>query len=514
MNGAQSLVKTLLAGGVDVCFANPGTSEMHFVAALDEHPEMRCILGLHETVVTGAADGYARMADKPAATLLHLGPGLGNGLANLHNARRARSPMVNVVGEHALEHLVYNAPLTSDIEGIAKPVSDWVRTSVSAETVARDAADAIMAARKCPGQIATLILPADTAWNEASQIGKIAEPAAPGVPSDAAIDAAAKAMKSGVPTMLFLGDAALREDALLSAGKIAEGTGCALFAPISNKRIERGAGRYPINRIPYPILDSRNLVSEYGNAIMIGARDPAAFFKYPDRPSRVFPDEMNVIELADPSMDLAVVLEMLADAVGASSVQPKLNSLERPDVPGGRISPDKIAVLLAALMPDQAIISDETITTGRQFFPGTHNTAAHDWLQITGGAIGVGIPLATGAAIASPGRRVINLQADGSGLYSVQGLWTQARERLDVTTLIFANHSYAILQGEMTNVGVQNPGRSAMDMLSLDRPRIDWIHLANGFGVTGGRADTMEELCDLFVASLKEPGPFVIEVQV
>lgn len=514
MNGAEALVKTLLAGGVDVCFANPGTSEMHFVAALDSHPEMRCLLGLHETVVTGAADGYARMAEKPAATLLHLGPGLANGVANLHNARRGRTPMINIVGEHALEHLAHNAPLTSDIEGIARPVSDWVRTSVSAATVGRDAADAIAAAKSGPGRIATLILPADAAWGEGGQPGRIApDPVLP-VPGPKAVDAAAAALKSGVKTLLLLGDAALREGAALHAAKIAAKTGCALFAPISNKRIERGAGRVPINRLPYPIDQAREAVSSFGQAIVIGARDPVAFFKYPDKPSRVFHDDCRVIDYATPDHDLEAALAMLADAVGAGDAVPTLNPLDRPARPTGAIDAEKIAHLIAALMPENAVIADETITTGRQFFPGTHTTAPHDWIQITGGAIGVGLPLATGAGIGAPGRRVISLQADGSGLYSAQSFWTQAREKLDVTTLVFANHSYAILQGEMRNVGVQNPGRNAIDMLSLDRPKIDWVSLARGFGVNAARATTMEELGDQFAASLAEPGPFVIEVQV
>ena len=170
MNGAESLVRTLVAGGVDVCFSNPGTSEMHFVAALDRVEGMRCVLGLFEGVVTGAADGYFRMKGTPASTLLHLGPGLANGLANLHNAKKANSGIVNIVGQHATHHIGYNAPLTSDIEGLARPMSAWVRTSPDAKSVSADGAAAIAAARSAPPQIATLILPADTAWNEADGI--------------------------------------------------------------------------------------------------------------------------------------------------------------------------------------------------------------------------------------------------------------------------------------------------------------------------------------------------------
>ena len=514
MNGAESLVKTLLAGSVDVCFANPGTSEMHFVAALDGHPDMRCILGLHETVVTGAADGYARMADKPAVTLLHLGPGLGNGLANIHNARRARTPMINVVGEHATAHRAYDAPLTTDIEGIARPVSDWVRTIASADTVGRDTAAAIRAASGQPGKVATLVLPADVAWSASNGPSAVAAPPAAPVPSGAEIDRIAGLLLSDDPAVLLLGDSALREGALETAGRIAAKTGCALMGPLSNKRIARGAGRVAINRVPYVVEQAQAALRPYRHMVIIGAREPVAFFGYPDSPSRLCPDSCKVHHLADATFDLAATLEVLADAVGARTAAPVTSALERPALPTGEITPDKLAQMLAALLPEDAVVADETITTGRSFFPFTHGAPAHDWLQITGGAIGIGPPLATGAAIGAPGRKVVSLQADGSGLYSAQALWTQAREGLDVTTLVFANHSYAILLGEMRKVGVENPGRNAMDMLSLDRPKVDWVHLAKGYGVAGERVGTMEAACDAFGRGLAEPGPYLIEVTI
>lgn len=512
MNGAESLVKTLLAGGVDVCFANPGTSEMHFVAALDQHPEMRCILGLHETVVTGAADGYARMADKPAATLLHLGPGLGNGLANIHNARRARSPMINVVGEHKTEHLAYNAPLTTDIEGIAWPVSDWVRTIASADTVGRDTADAIRVAQAAPGQISTLILPADIAWTES--MGPAPAPAIPDAPtaSGKAVDRIAALLKSGEPVALMIGDKALRQEGLDFAGRIAAKTGAVLFAPLSNKRVARGAGRVPVNRVPYVVEQAQAMLSAYKHLVLVGAKEPVAFFGYPNTPSRLVPDDCQVHLLAEAHYDLVGTLEALADAVGARGAAPVVNEVNRPALPTGAIDQDKIAVMLTAMLPENAVVTDESITTGRQFFPMTNAAPEHDWLQITGGAIGIGPPLAAGAAIGAPGRKVVSLQADGAGLYSAQALWTQAREGLDVTTLVFANHSYAILQGEMRKVGVQNPGRNAIDMLSLDRPKIDWVGLANSYGVQASRATSMEELCDQFGRGLAEPGPYLVEV--
>src|ERR1700749_752470 len=205
MNGAESLVRTLVAGGVNVCFTNPGTSEMHFVAALDRVEGMRCILGLFEGVVTGAADGYYRMKGTPASTLLHLGPGLANGLANLHNAKKARSGIVNVVGQHATYHIGLNAPLTSDIEGLARPMSDWVKTSPDGKSVSADGMAAIAAAKSSPPQIATLILPADTAWNEADGIAQMPAPKQkPGFSSEAVYKAAKVLHGDAAHTLLFV----------------------------------------------------------------------------------------------------------------------------------------------------------------------------------------------------------------------------------------------------------------------------------------------------------------------
>src|ERR1700689_4904765 len=231
MNGAESLVRTLVAGGVDVCFANPGTSEMHFVAALDRVEGMRCVLGLFEGVVTGAADGYARMTGLPASTLLHLAPGLGNGLANLHNASRARSPIVNVIGDHATYHKQYDAPLNADIEGIARAYSKFLRTSKSALEVAADGAAAVAAARTAPGQIATLILPADTAWNEGSGIAPAESVPPPSPVASAAVDGAAALLRTGKPTAIVIDGAALRRAGLVIAGRIAAATGATLLTP-------------------------------------------------------------------------------------------------------------------------------------------------------------------------------------------------------------------------------------------------------------------------------------------
>jgi acetolactate synthase-1/2/3 large subunit len=513
MNGAESLVRTLLAGGVDVCFTNPGTSEMHFVAALDTVPGMRCVLGLFEGVVTGAADGYWRMLDRPASTLLHLGPGLANGLANLHNARKASSGVVNVVGEHATYHIAYDAPLTADIEGLARPVSHWVKTSPSAKDIAADGAAAIEAARAAPGQVATLILPADTAWNEASEPVAARAPTPRAAVSGDAVDAAAKALRAPGKKLMLLGGAALRADALAIAGRIAAKTGCALMTEGANARLDRGAGRVQVDRIPYVVDQARAVLDGYETMVLVGARRPVAFFAYPDKPSLLAPDDCADVTLAGLADDIDGALAALAEAVGALGEAPaNVARPHRPGLPSGPVAPEGIAHVLGALLPEDAIVVDESVTTGRGFFPLTAGAPPHVWLNNRGGSIGYAMPVAVGAAVACPDRKVIVLEGDGSGMYTLQGLWTMARENLDVTILVFANRSYRILRGELTNVGVQNPGPRAIDMLSLDRPDLDWVALARGMGVDGRRVDTLDDLATAFQAGLDTKGPYLVEV--
>jgi len=509
MNGAESLVRTLLASGVDTCFANPGTSEMHFVAALDRIPGMRCVLGLFEGVATGAADGYARMAGKPAATLLHCGPGLANGLANLHNARRAHSPVVNCVGDQATHHRPLDAPLTADTEGWARGASAWVRTARRASEVGADAAVAVQAARTSPGQVATLILPSDTCWDEGGEVAApLPVPVAPEVAPDV-IETARRLLLSGGQVLLLLGGPALTERALADAGRIVAATGARMLAPGNNARVARGRGRFPIERVPYPVDAAIRALAGVRHLILVGARAPVGFFAYPGKPGRLYPADADVHVLARPEQDAAGALALLAEAVAA----PKVAAPEyrRPEPARGPVSSDAFAQSLAALLPEQAVVVDESISFGRALFSGTHGAAPHDWLQLCGGAIGEGLPLATGAAIGAPGRRVVTLQADGSALYTVQALWTQARERLDVTTVIFDNRRYAILQHELAAVGA-NPGRTALDMLDLGNPEIDWVRVAEGFGVPAARAETMERFNDLFAASCACPGPFLIDL--
>jgi acetolactate synthase I/II/III large subunit len=514
MNGAEALVRTLLGSGIDMCFANPGTSEMHFVAALDRVEGMRCVLCLEEGSVTGAAEGYARMAEKPASTLLHLGPGLANGLTNLHNARRGYSPMVNIVGEHATYHRVYDAPLTSDIEAVAKTFSHWVHMATEAGSVAQDAAGAIAAARRPPGQIATLILPADVAWNEAPD-GPAAPPAIarPEPVEPDALRRAAAILRSGEPAAILMTGRALRATSLDVAGRIAAATGCRLLAQTSNARMERGAGRVAVERIPYPVDAALKTLHGLKHLILIGGKAPVAFFAYPDKPSVLTPSVCEIFTLARIDQDLEAALAGLAEELGATKHAPAAEPLKRPAPPqSGPITPETLAATLAAQLPENAVVVDESISVGRAFYASLRNAPPHDWLQLTGGAIGDGLPLATGAAIACPDRPVICLEGDGSAMYNIQSLWTQAREKLDVTTLVMNNRSYAILKGELANVGAQNAGPKALDMMSLDKPDIDWSALARSLGVESHRASTVEELNRALDASLAARGPQLIDV--
>ncbi len=514
MNGAESLVRTLIGGGVDVCFANPGTSEMHFVAALDRVEGMRCVLALFEGVATGAADGYARMAEKPAATLLHLGPGLANGLANLHNASKASTPVVNIVGDHATYHRDYDAPLTSDIETAARPFSSWVRTAPSAKRVAQDGAEAIAAARTPPGQVATLILPADTAWNEAEGPAAIPEfPARPCVSAEAIRDAA-QALRSGEPSLLLLAGPALREQGLAAASKIAAKTGARLLAETFNSRMERGAGRVPVERIPYPVEQGLAALAGLKHVVLVGSRVPVAFFAYPDKPSLLAPEDAAFHTLAHPEEDIEHALEWLAHELGARKEAIEPAKLAPPAPATGAIASVSLAQSLGALIPENAIVVDEGVSTGRGFFPLTRQARPHTWLQNMGGAIGIGMPLAVGAAVACPDRKVLNLEADGSAMYTLQALWTEARESLKVTTVIFNNRSYAILRHELANVGAQNVGRKALDMLDLSRPDLDFVALARGMGVPGRRVTTMDEFNRALADGLAVEGPYLVEAMV
>ncbi|QQO35564.1 acetolactate synthase large subunit [Bradyrhizobium diazoefficiens] len=513
MNGAESLVRTLVGGGVDICFANPGTSEMHFVAALDRVEGMRCVLGLFEGVVTGAADGYFRMKGTPASTLLHLGPGLANGVANLHNAKKALSGVVNIVGQHAGYHIGYNAPLTSDIEGLAGHTSAWVRTSPDAKSVARDGAAAIAAAKSSPPQIATLILPADTAWNEAEGVAQVPTAAQTSSYSPQAVDNAAKVLGRSAQTLLLLAGSALTERGLALAAQISGKTGCRVMSPTQNSRIARGRGRFAIDRIPYVVDQALSALKDFKSIVLVEAADPVAFFAYPNKPSVLKPAGCEVHRMTAVGDNSVAALEALAHALHATPRDVRPQAYVELIKPTGPLTLNSIAQAIACAMPENAIVVDESVTAGRNLVQPTRAAAPHDWLQDMGGAIGFGTPAATGAAVACPDRKVISLVGDGSAMYTIQSLWTQAREGLEVVTVVFANRSYQILRGEFDNVGAGEPGKRAQDMLQLDRPTIDFVALGKSMGVPGRAITTADEFNKALEEAIREPGPRLIEVQ-
>ncbi len=509
MNGAESLVQTLAASGIEVCFANPGTSEMHFVAALDKSP-IRPVLGLFEGVVTGAADGYGRMIGKPAATLLHLGPGFANGIANLHNAKRADTPIVNIVGDHASWHNHLDAPLMSDIMGICRPVSHWLHSTPTARTAAADAAQAVAAARATPGQIATLILPADSAWNEAEGSVPALPVAKPQPVSDAAVDRAARALGNGRKTMLLLRGPVLLQAGVKVAGRIAAKSGARVAQDFFTARVRRGAGLPAIERIPYFAEDIVESLKGLEQLILVGAPPPVTFFAYPDKPSWVTPEGCEIITLSHPHEDGVAALQALADAIGAPS-EGHAVALQRPQLPRGELTPMALGQIVARLLPEDAVISEEAATSGAGLTRFLPSSAPHDILYLTGGAIGQALPVATGAAVAAPGRKVIAVSGDGGAMYTLQSLWTQAREKLDVVTVICANRAYAILDIELTRVGAGNAGPKALSMLDIGHPDLDWVALARGMGVEAERAQDCTEFAAAFEDAMKHEGPRLIE---
>jgi acetolactate synthase-1/2/3 large subunit len=514
MNGAEALIRTLVGSGVRVAFMNPGTSEMHSVAALDAVPEMRGVLALFEGVATGAADGYARMAEVPAATLLHLGPGLGNGLANLHNARRARTPVVNIVGDHATYHHQYDAQLESDIETVARNVSRHVRTATTVEGLAADAAATVADAIGPPGEVATLILPADLAWTDGAEPAPPAPLRAPATVPGERVEAIAAALRSGEAAAIVVGGAACRRAALFRASSIAATVGAKFLCETFPARLERGAGIPSVERIAYLGEMAAGQLGGVRHLVLVDAKSPVTFFAYPGKPSDLVPEGCTVHHLAHGDEDVLGALASLAEALGAALDAAVPAAAARPDVPTGDLTAMSLVAAIGALLPEGAIVMDEG-NTSSIFAPGpTAGAPPHDWLTLTGGAIGQGLPAAVGAALACPDRRVLAIEADGSALYTVQSLWTMARESLDVTTVICNNGSYSILNMELNRVGAEPPGPRAKEMLDLKRPDLDFLALAKGLGVPATRATDAGELVEQLGRALRTPGPTLIEAMV
>ncbi|MEX6725675.1 acetolactate synthase large subunit [Parapedomonas caeni] len=514
MNGADLVLSTLKASGVDVCFANPGTSEMHFVSALDRVEGIRPVLGLFEGVVTGAADGYGRMADKPAVTLLHLGPGFANGMANLHNGRRAGSPVVNIVGDHATYHRHLDAPLTSDIEGMAATVSKWVRVASRPEALATDVADAVTASLDGPRGNATLILPADIAWNDAQGQVTAALPPQTRTASEAAVRAAAEALRGASKPVLYVGGRGLRRRGLEAAARVAAVTGARVVMPTFAGRLERGAGLVEAERLIYFGEMAQAQLIGTDLMVLVGVKPPVSFFAYPGKPSELDPEGVGRVTLATEGEDETEALEQLADLLGA----PRLAALERdprktlmrPEAPTGALTIQTLGQAIAATLPEGAIVSDESATGGAALYPLTAGCPPHDWLFLTGGSIGQGLPVAAGAAVACPDRKVVCVHGDGGAMYTLQALWTMAREKLDVVTVIIANRAYAILNVEMVRTGAP-PGPKAAPLFDLTNPTLEWTALARGMGVEAFRATTAEELVAALRTAMATRGPVLIE---
>jgi acetolactate synthase-1/2/3 large subunit len=512
VNGARALINALVDGGVDVCFANPGTSEMHFVAALDAVPRMRGVLALFEGVATGAADGYARIAGRPAAVLLHLGPGLGNGLANLHNARRARVPMVVVVGDHATYHKKYDAPLESDIDALAGSVSGWLRRTGDSADLAADATEAITVSCDT-SRISTLILPADVSWSPAPTAG-LQPPPPTRIDIDVdAVESAAQVLRSGEPSVLLIGGDATTETGLTAAARVAAATGARWYCETFPARLERGAGLPAVDRIAYFAEAVAGQLAGATHLVLAGAASPVSFFAYPDKPSDLVPEGCAVHVLA-PHRGAAAALAALAEAVAPQTAAPAA-ALSRPPMPSGPLSATVAADVIGALLPEGAIVVDESNTSGLPLAQATAGAPAHDWLTLTGGAIGYGIPASVGAAVAAPDRPVLCLESDGSAMYTISGLWTQAREGLDVTTVVYNNGAYDILRIELQRVGVESAaGPKAQQLLDLTHPRLDFVKLAQGMGVPARRVTTAEEFADALRSAFAEPGPHLIDAVV
>jgi acetolactate synthase-1/2/3 large subunit len=513
--GAQALLDSLAASGIDLCLANPGTSEMQLVAAIGNTPAVRGVLCLFEGVVTGAADGYARMAERPAATLLHLGSGLSNGLANLHNARRAGSPVVNIVGDHASYHLQYDAPLTSDLPGLADWGSHWFRVAEGADSLPELGTRAVQAAREGNGRIATLVVPADSAWTPCH-----ARSPQPLTPAAKAVDAAhieslAEALADDRPRAFFLGGRALRADNLERLAAIAGACGARLLCQTFPARLQRGAGRVPVERLPYFAEQASATLAGLEQLILVGSAAPVSFFAYPDKASWLAPEHCELITLATAEEDIDTALSALAERLGAAPAS-------LPDVPPGPALPEAEALDapltletvgrgIAALMPEDSIVVDEGVTSGLWVYLLTEGAATHDWLTLTGGAIGQGLPVALGASLACPQRKVVALQADGSALYTLQALWSMARENCDVTVVLFNNRQYAILAIEVERVGVQDMSERGRALLDLSNPDMDFCALAEGLGVRAHRAQTGADFVRLFGEAMATPGPHFIE---
>lgn len=509
MIGAEVVIRTLDACGVDICFANPGTSEMHFLSALGAAPDMRSVLVLQENVATGAADGFARIAGRPAATLLHLGPGLANGLSNLHNASRALSPVVNIVGDHATGHRRLDAPLTSDIRALSDSVSVSTRGVMPGRGVGAETAACVADSLGPVPGVATLLLPADAAWLETAD-DVHAQTADRAIAPDVDLGKVVQALRQP-GAVLMLGHDAVRGAALDAAGRIAAATGATLMTQTTNPVMDRGAGRVRLERLPFNPDQARDRLADVPVIVLVGARAPVAFFAYPGKPGRLAAPETTLIDLCPPECRAVDPLAALAEACGAG-VAARLQDHELPQRPAGVLDAASLGAVLARHLPEGTILVDEALTNGLPIAAATAGAAPHRWCQNMGGSIGYGAPLATGCAMADPSAPVVSIIGDGSAMYTIQALWTQAREGLNVMTIILANRAYRILQAEIAKLEPAQRSNAVDDMLRIDGPEIDFVALARGMGVAGDRVTTVEELDRVMTDGFRTGGPRLIEV--
>lgn len=510
MTAATKLGQALVQSGVTTVFANPGTTELHLVEGFAATPGLRQILTLFEGVASGAADGFARMTGTPAAALLHLGPGFANAMANLHNARRANSPVVALVGDHALNHRKWDTPLQSDIAGMARTVSVAVQDCTEPSRLAHDGAAAIARAIEARG-VSTLIIPSDVAWSGAEPESALPTPRAART-DEFELANAVTALSSAGAKALIVGGGRLTREGLATARAIASATGAQLLAETFLPAMARGGGDPGPEVIPYFSEMATARLAAFDSLVLVGAKRPVGFFSYPGRPADCVPPGARLCAVQLGSEGLDGALFELAGALGIR-VEPSLHGVSGSPLPGdGPLTAAAVGLALAALMPENAIISDEANTTGPELFGHTANARLHDWLRLTGGAIGQGLPLATGAAVACPERRVIALQSDGSALYTFQALWTQAREHLNVTTLLLNNRSYAILQYEMMRMQLGAQAEQTGALFELVRPEIDFVALAQGMGVRARRVETVNQLLAALEEGLSNSGPCLIDV--
>jgi acetolactate synthase I/II/III large subunit len=509
LTGAEAIIGSLAECGVTACFANPGTSEMHLVTALDHEPRIKSILCLFEGVATGAADGFARMAGVPALTLLHLGPGYLNGGANIHNARRAYSPVINLIGDHAVSHRGLDAPLASDIAGLAAPNSRWLRSVDPVQDAGRRAAEAFAASYGPPPGPVSLIMPADTAWTKGGSLFKAESRPGLRVTHEGVIQDAARAVWKAKKPALLVNGTALGEAGLVACGRL-QAAGLKVITDTFVARHARGGARFAPERLAYFAEMAIEQLAGVDLLLVAGTKAPVAFFAYPGLPGSLSPEGASVFSLGGPESDSAAALASLADALEAPAAsEPGSWSWPAPPT-GDKFNPHTIGLSLAAHLPEGAMVSDDGVTSGLPIYLALTNAAPHDWLGHTGGAIGQGMPVAVGAAVARPDRKAVCLSGDGAGMYTVQSLWTMARENLDIVTIVFVNHAYRILKIELARTGAGNPGPAANGMLSLGEPEIDWVKLSESLGVGAEAVSTLDAFNDALARAVATRGPRLI----